>query len=421
MKLILKTSIYFFLSTIIVFMAGSIIFYFLVLMEINREIDEVLVFHKEKIMEHIKKDNTLPEFNNSYDVKVVINPSVENHVINKINDTLLFNEIKSEYVSYRMLTFTCNINDNFYKIKLLKSFFEIEDLIKGILTFILLLILFLLLALLGVNIFISQVTFRPFYNMLQKLQKFDITKDKPLEIGNATTHEFVQLKKELLSMTAKARTDYVMQKEFIENASHEIQTPLAIIKMKCELLLQSENNTEQQVQSVKAISDSANRLSKLNNALLLITKIENKQFQSNERIDLKEYIEKHLAYFEELISLKGINLRTEFSHRPVLNMNPALTDILISNLLNNAIKHNIEGGEIFVSLTKNQLVISNSGQELTVAPELLFNRFFKDKLKSGSLGLGLTIVKKITDLYQMNISYIFENKKHSVIIILFRQ
>ncbi|OFX29868.1 MAG: hypothetical protein A2X08_12980 [Bacteroidetes bacterium GWA2_32_17] len=417
MKLLFKTSIYFLISSIIVYTAGSIIFYFLVRIEINREIDEVLVFKKGKIIEHIKKENTLPNFNNIYDVKVIISSTSNNKNINILKDTMLYNELKSEYVPYRALTFTYEIDNQFVKIQLLKSFFEIEDLIKGILTFILLLILFLLLALFVLNIFISQVTFKPFYNMLHKLQNFDITKNKPLDIGNPKTFEFIQLKNELLAMTNKARNDYKHQKEFIENASHEIQTPLAVIKAKCELLLQSNTISEVQTKSLLIIIDAVRRLSTLNYTLLLITKIENKQFQENENIDVQEYIEKHLLNFEELISLKNIKLSTSFIQKPIIRINSALADILISNLLNNAIKHNIEGGAISIKLSKQELVISNTGSMLSVIPETLFNRFFKDKSKSDSLGLGLTIVKKITDLYQMKITYCYENGYHEIKLI----
>lgn len=412
MKLIFKTSIYFLISAIIVFIVGSFIFYNLVIIEINREIDEVLTFNKEKILEHIVSDNSLPNFNNSYDIKVIHTPVSKILKSHEIRDTLLFNEIKNKNVSYRVLVFTCIVDKLIYKIQLFKSFFEIEDLIKGILTFIILLILFLIFALFLVNIYISRITLKPFHSILLKLKLFDITKNKPLEIGKTSTSEFIQLRKEILAMTEKARNDYVQQKEFIENASHEIQTPLAVIKMKCEILLQSEENNEQQIKSYNAISESANRLSKLNNALLLITKIENKQFQTNEQINLQQVIEKNLLNFEELISLKNIKLNTTFLQSPNLQMNLVLADILISNLLNNAIKHNIEGGRIIINLSKQELLISNTGIELFINPETMFQRFFKEKSNSGSLGLGLTIVKKIIDLYNMEISYIFKDHLH---------
>lgn len=413
MKLLYKTSIYFLVSSIIVFTIGSIIFYFLVLKEINREIDELLVFNKEKIIEHVQRENALPVFNNIYDIKVNVIPT-SNKKIDVLKDTLLFNELKNKYVSYRALSFSCKVGKQNYKIQLLKSFFEIEDLIKGILTFILLLILFLLLALFVLNIFISQRTFKPFYNMLQKLQNFDITKNKPLDIDNPKTFEFIQLKNELLAMTNKARMDYILQKEFIENSSHEIQTPLAIIKAKCEMLLQSKTLTESELKSVSNIIEEANRLSKLNKALLLITKIENKQFIDNEDINLSVSIDKHVDEFNDIVLSKGITLTKQYSEHPVIKMNTTLSDILFSNLLNNAIKHNNKNGIINIILNEKYLIFRNSGTPFKSNFNNVFQRFFKDKSNPNSLGLGLTIVKKITDIYNMNILYCYENNLHEI-------
>ncbi len=404
MRLIFKTSIYFLIASIIVFTLGSIIFYFLVIKEINMEIDQLLEFNKGKIIEHVQKENKLPDFNNIYDIKVIVSPT-SNNKIEILKDTLLFNELKNKYISYRDLSFSCKIGKQFVKIQLLKSFFEIEDLIKGILTFILLLILFLLLALFVLNIFISQITFKPFYIMLQKLQIFDITKNKPLDIGNPKTFEFIQLKNELLAMTDKARMDYILQKEFIEHSSHEIQTPIAIVKAKCEMLLQSKTLSTLELISVANIIEAVNRLSKLNSALLLITKIENKQFIENNEISVVDCLNEQILEFSDLISIKRITLTKQFTQQKLITINPVLADILFSNLISNAIKHNSENGIINILLNENYLKIQNSGKLFKGNPNDIFNRFFKDKSNPNSLGLGLTIVKKITIMYNMNIVY----------------
>lgn len=416
MKLLLKTSIYSLIASLAVFALGGIVFYFLVMIEINKEIDDVLTFQKDKIIEHIVTEKMLPDFNTIYDVKVKISPAIEESKKTLLKDTVLYNELKKEYITYRMLVFYYKVDNKIVRIQLLKSFFEIEDLIKGILVFILLLLVFLLVTLLSVNFFISKLTFKPFYKILKKLEGFDVTKNIPIEIENQTTYEFEKLRNTLQIVTGKTREDYVQQKEFIEHASHELQTPLAIIKMKCELLLQADTLTDDQANSVLAVSEAANRLSKINHALLLITKIENKQFHDNENIDVEKHIEKHIAYFADMLLIKKINFSSQYHQKLILKMNPVLSDILISNILFNAIKHNIEGGYIKVEVADNTLLISNSGNPLDVEPSNLFKRFTKDKSKSDSLGLGLTIVKKITDLYLLEINYSYKNGIHQIVI-----
>ncbi len=406
MKLLTKTSIYYLISSIFVFAIGGFIFYQLIISEIFGELDTLLLKQKAKIISHIDHSNTLPDLDIIYEIKVKIVPIPQYKPINIIKDTLLFDDLEESNIHHRVLIFTYKVKDQPYQFFLFKSFFELRDLVKGIATFVLILLGASILVMVSVNIIISRRTFKPFYSLLQKLEDYDITKSMPLELKPTNIYEFTKLNKAILAMTNKSRKDYLIQKEYIEHASHEIQTPLAIIRSKCELILQSRDIPENELNSLSAIIDSADRLSKLNHALLLISKIENMQFSASEPINLQQSIEKHLTLFEDLIAMKEIEVKTYFAESPVLLMNPVLLDILISNLLSNSIKHNIPAGSINIKLTKHKLVIENSGAPLSVNPDDLFKRFFKNNSKTESLGLGLTIVKRIIDFYHMDISYI---------------
>ncbi len=414
MKLLTKTSIFYLISSIFVFTIGGFIFYQLIISEISGELDTVLLKQKEKIISHIDHNNTLPDLDIIYEIKVKIVSIPQYIPINIIKDTLLFDDLEESNIHHRVLIFAYKVKDQPYQFYLFKSFFELRDLVKGIATIVLILLGTSMLVMLLVNIIISRRTFNPFYTIIQKLENFDITKSKPLELKPTNIYEFTKLNNVILAMTNKSRKDYLIQKEYIENASHEIQTPLAIIRSKCELILQSRDIPENELNSLSAIIDSADRLSKLNHALLLISKIENMQFSASEPINLQQSIEKHLALFEDLISMKEIEIKTYFVESPVVLMNPVLLDILISNLLSNSIKHNITGGYIFIKLTNHELVIENSGTPLSVNPDDLFKRFFKNNSKVESLGLGLTIVKRIVDLYHMDISYINDINQQEV-------
>jgi len=217
-------------------------------------------------------------------------------------------------------------------------------------------------------------------------------------------------------MTKRVRNDYESLKNFTENASHEIQTPLAIIKSKLELLSQSENLDETQILVIGAINDAASRLSKLNQSLLLLTKIENRQFIESERLNLSFILSENLENFEELAETKNIKINRNIKENVPVEMNESLSGILISNLIINSIKHNQNNGFIDVKLDNNILKISNTGAKPGTKTEAFFQRFKKDLGSNDSLGLGLSIVKKICDNYGFTVQYDYKESLHIVTI-----
>jgi signal transduction histidine kinase len=226
--------------------------------------------------------------------------------------------------------------------------------------------------------------------------------------------EFRQLNKTLDRMAKKMRRDYINLKEFNENASHEIQTPLAIIKSKLELLIQGEGLNEEQMGMINSVYEAATRMSRLNQGLLLISKIDNNQFHHTEQVDLQKVMEKTLKHFEEIIDLKKIRILHHFNAPACPQMNPALSEILVSNLVSNSIRHNVEEGEIRITMDSDGFEIANTGHPLTISPDELFRRFRKSDRTTDSVGLGLAIVKKIVQLYQFDIRYEVKENLHRI-------
>jgi signal transduction histidine kinase len=204
-------------------------------------------------------------------------------------------------------------------------------------------------------------------------------------------------------------------KRFTENASHEIQTPLAIIKTKIELLAQSELN-ESQANVIQTLNDVVNRISKLNQSLLLLTKIENGQFADTECVNISKVLERHIINFEELAEAKNITITKNIIEECEVKMNESLAVVLISNIMVNAIKHNLSHGVIDIELEVNKLSVSNSGEVPTKGASSLFERFEKDTSSADSLGLGLSIVKEICDRYGFQVNYNYTDKMHTISI-----
>jgi signal transduction histidine kinase len=208
-------------------------------------------------------------------------------------------------------------------------------------------------------------------------------------------------------MTEKIHSDYISIKEFTENAAHEMQTPLAVVQSKLELLLQDENLKEAQSDLIVQATEGLSRLNKLNQSLLLLAKIDNNQYATGEVISLAEIIKKYLKLFDSFIREKEITVEENYGGDWLLNLHPLLADSLVSNLLGNAVKYNYKGGKISISLTNKIFEIANTSQLPSIDPQQLFKRFYKSKFDGhSSTGLGLAIVKKICDTHHLNITYI---------------
>jgi signal transduction histidine kinase len=257
---------------------------------------------------------------------------------------------------------------------------------------------------------------KPFNSTLQQIKQFNLSGKDQVHLEQTNINEFTELNNAVSLMTKRVSQDYDEIKNFTENASHEIQTPLAIIKSKLELLSQSENLNEEQMNSIQSISETTSRLSKLNQSLILLTKIDNKQFRETEQVDISELALHHLNNYEELLHAKNITVTKNIEPNLKLVMNENLAEILIINLITNAIKHNIDNGSIQIKITMNSFSVTNTGLELESDPSELFERFKKDKVNSDSLGLGLSIVKKICERYGFEITYHYSGLLHTTTI-----
>ncbi|MCB0556989.1 MAG: HAMP domain-containing histidine kinase, partial [Phaeodactylibacter sp.] len=201
-----------------------------------------------------------------------------------------------------------------------------------------------------------------------------------------------------------------------ENASHEMQTPLAVAQGKLDLLLETQGLSDEQLTLVQAIQQSIGKLSKLGKALQLLTKIDNQEFSSQAPVNFSRITEASLEHFSELATLKDLQMSSRIEPNVQISVDPVLADILVGNLLKNAIRHNGQGGWIAVELTSEKLVVRNSGKPPRVPTEQLFGRFQKSHATDGSLGLGLAIVKKIADASQFTVDYQFSEGAHQLTV-----
>lgn len=415
MKLLTKTSLLYLLFAVPVMVICSYICFYLIQDEVIKNTDEALMKDFVRVERALLKKDSVIDFT-SVNGEIIVRPSQLQYLKTdtSYSDTTMYDDYEEEMLPFRVLKIKYAGEKADYDVIVRKIYLESEDLTDGILTAMEIMFGFLLLGFFVINFFVSRSLWKPFRKTLSVLDKYDVNKKEEIKFDSVSTKEFRQLNSVLNSMTEKIQRDYKNLKEFTENASHEIQTPLAIIRSKLELMIQSENLSEDQVKSVQDIYESVNRLSKLNQSLLLLAKIENHQFHDEQEVDLKNLIEKKLEQFEDMIAFKNISVEKKFIASPEKKMNLQLADILLSNILGNAIRHNLTDGKISIELNAGLLIISNSGNPLEVSPEKLFERFQKASSSSESVGLGLSIVKQICDTYNFKVNYTYKGNLHTV-------
>src|ERR1035438_6566583 len=399
MKLLSKYNRVNIVATVAVLLLSGVVFYFFIESALIHQLDKSLVLEEKEITDFIRENNTLPEPSNSKEEQEAYTPADNHAIYRSFRSVTAPYENKTRERQYRQQEFPGAVAGKMYKADVRKAQVETEDVIQLVLKITLSIVILLLAVLFVINRLILSKLWKPFQVTLQQIKAFNVSMKDNVQLPPTKISEFTELNEAVELMTQKAKKDYQEIKSFTENASHEIQTPLAIISSKIELLSQSDNLKEEQIHTIQSIAETTNRLAKLNQSLILLTKIDNRQFSESTPIDLSKVLKKLLDNYEELFLSKSIHITEHIDPGVTQTMNEALAEILIINLLTNSFRHNVENGSVTVPLRQQYLAVSNTGNAIKTHPELLFERFTKETVASESMGLGLSIVKKICDMY----------------------
>jgi signal transduction histidine kinase len=306
------------------------------------------------------------------------------------------------------------------------SFYELLPGVVDSFKWILLLLLVLVIISGGL---ISKYILAPFKRTMRVIQAFDLKQKEPIRLSTTRTSEFRELNQFLRKMTEKAQEDYQSLKEFTENASHELQTPTAIIRGKLDLLMESDIRDEQAI-LIAEMQNALERLSRIHSSLTLLTKLENNEYEAKEPVNISALVRETLNSFDELIEMKSLELEADIEKGVSIPLHAALADLLVTNLISNAIRHNAPGsgglgsggisggtrGLIRVNLSRDGLVVVNTGLEPQVPTAELFERFQKGNAGSDSIGIGLAIVRQICELSEFDILYVYKDGLHALAV-----
>lgn len=417
MKLLAKTSRIYLLVSLIIYLVTAITVYWTVKFMIYDEVESRLQVEMRDFEAYIRVHNSWSSSCYFVENKIEVVPLtvVPTNTETEFSDTLIVNQYSETADPFRQITFYSKIGGVNHKVLIRKSMLQSYKLMEVISLAMVTFLGLLMICMLLFQRILSGKLWQPFYDTLFKLKHFDWTKEPKIALATSNITEFNELNEELAKMGEKMQHDYRSLKEFTENASHEIQTPLALINARVEQFIQSTDLTENQTYWIEEIYHASLRMSRLHQGLLLLAKIENQQFTDTEEVDITNLVQSKIGDFEDIINHRQLKIELETNEHFLKKISPALAEILITNLLNNAIKHNFPNGTIQMETTEHSFSISNTGQELKTDPERLFERFKKESGSgSESLGLGLAIVKQICDNYALTIHYTYSDGMHRI-------
>lgn len=418
-KLLRKTLKYYMLFSLGVMLFGVPLFFFITQWLYLHETDEALVVQKEEFVNFYLpqlKENEIAIFN-----KLSSDLQIEKFQ-NTISKDTLFNQsfyhnLVKENEPYRVLKTPVSVNEKPYTFSARINLVDNSELAISIMGVFTIIIIILLIGLFIITKKLSKTLWKPFYETLQHIEKFEIDKNSNSKLKTNDIEEFNRLNHAINNLIEKNTSIYKSQREFIENAAHELQTPIAIFKGKLENILQRKDLNSEQFKVIDDLNNTTTRLVRLNKNLLVLSKIDSNTYIEIDKVNLKETIDNQLTFFREQALSKKINITTKLSNEVVVSSNHILAEMLISNLFLNTINHNISNGTINIELTKDRLTFSNTGTLVPLQTEKMFERFSKSNPTSQGNGLGLSIIKKIIDTNHWNINYYFIDRMHTFEIV----
>ncbi|MBC7451541.1 MAG: HAMP domain-containing histidine kinase [Cytophagales bacterium] len=424
MKLLSVTTRYFLILIFTMLVVWCVVLYFSLRWTAYIDLDEHLNSRQYELQKALNQHADLITKDSVYKTdfkinaisQVEYNNFMSENTIQKFEDIEIYDELEKEGEFFREMQTVFILNNKYYKLSIITSLLNSDELLMAILVNILFLFVMLFVLMIIINRVILPKLWKPFYETILKVKKYKLDKESEMELSPTNIIEFRELNDSISELIQNNLKVFISQKQFIENASHEMQTPLGIIQNKVYMLMEDPALTNTQAGLIDGITEHLDRLSLLYKTLLLLSKIENNQFIETESVDIAAIIQSYCEDFKDLLEFKHLECTIQSKDSVRIQMNMDLARILCSNLIKNAINHNIFKGFVLISIEGRQLTITNTGKELMIYPELLFERFNKKSEDSASTGLGLAIVHSICQIYNFSIQYKNAEQIHTLSI-----
>jgi signal transduction histidine kinase len=415
MKLQSQSSIYLSSFSLIVFVLIGIVFYSLLRKLSNDELDAILQEERLEVLSNpelllVGNQAGAPLFSRLMATEITKYPGNQEYYYDSVG------LIKStgEPNAIRCLRFYEIVQDQPIEFILFKSKLPAQQFVRQIILSIALIAGLFLLGIYLLNKFAFRRIWKDFYSTIQSLDNYN-PKQKALQLKASRINEFRTLNEEIEKMTRRISETYDNLNNFTSHTTHEIQTPLAVIRLKSELLMQTSNLDNEQLELIESIGDNSRHLSQLNRSLALLFKIDHQHYSANGIFHPATGILRQLDNLNDLIELKEIKLTTVLPPDISVGIDPSLGDILVHNLVKNAIVHNQQGGILDIALNQGSLRFTNNGAEPLHPTDHYFVEFIKGPDSKG-LGLGLSLIRKICEVSGLTVKYTYDKGIHQFLV-----
>ena len=417
MKLIYYIILRITLALTLILTVWAVFFYVTMIDEVNDEVDDALEDYSETIIIRALAGEELPSktngSNNQYYMTEVSKEYAENQEDIQYKDSMVYIEEKGETEPARILTTIFQDDEGrYHELTVSTPSIEKDDLKDAIQVWIIFLYVALLFCIIIISVWVFYRNMRPLYVLLHWLDNYQTgKKNEPLN-NNTQITEFRKLNDAATRYVERTEQMFEQQKQFIGNASHEIQTPLAICRNRLEMLMEDDSLSEKQLEELIKTHQTLEYITKLNKSLLLLTKIDNGRFTDAKQLEFNILLKQYLQDYKEVYNYRNIETCIEEQDIFNITMNESLAVALLTNLLKNAFVHNVDRGHIRIVVTKNNITFRNTGVEHPLDKEHIFERFYQGAKKEGSTGLGLAIAESICRLQHLTLRYYYEQKEH---------
>lgn len=415
MKLFHNVMLHVSAASVVVMTAWAVLFYWAIIAEVNDEVDDSLEDYSENLIIRYLNGEVMPSLNNGSNNQFYMYDVSEEYAKTypqiSYRDEMVYIDEKLEYEPARILMTIFKTDSGYKELVVYTPTIDKIDLQQSILGWIIALYVGIILILLLLNMWIFRRNMKPLYALLSWFNNYKIgSGNTPLSTKQNIT-EFKNLYQAVTMSVDRNEKLYEQQKLFIGNASHEMQTPLAICLNRLEMLMEDENLTEKQMEEIAKTHQTLENITRMNKSLLLLCKIENGQYADMKDVSVNSMIHQYTDVFSEVYAYKNITVSLSETSSLQMRINESLAVMLVSNLLKNAYLHNSDNGKIEVVVKDKGFIVANTGEDALDSSKI-FTRFYQGSKKEGSTGLGLALVYTICKANNINIVYEFKDGMH---------
>jgi len=401
-----------------------------------RQIDNELIEKREEIISMISRigiepflepetENSFGSYNILKEEFISLESASPDVDINQIS--VVSRLIDDEIIDYRVLSYSLTIDDKNYILEVGKSLARVHQTRRNIINVVILFLLFIIIITFFTDFQYTRLTLKPLDRIIRKLDNISSPDTFDRSRINTSTFDFRELDAALTGLMGRIKNLFEKEREITYNISHELMTPLSVLRSRLEnMLLTGKNDPETETGIAESLK-TLQRLQSLVNSLLLIARIESSQYLKEDSFKINQVLDEIVEETGPVAEDKKIEIEKKYFFDKIVNkVNRSLIFAMLYNVINNSVKNTGAGGKIKIETdVDNQkrllVTITDNGKGMTGDQiRNLFMRFRNRTLNSGDgTGIGMAITKTIADFHDIQIRVESEPGRGTKFIFIF--